>query len=106
MRIFLLGALLLLTQSPGVNFFSLNQDIEIGSLSSKEAEKTLHLVRDTGLNLYVRSVAQRLTRNSTLPPLKYQFRIVNSKDVNSLGFPGGTIYINRGLLELASNDDE
>jgi len=31
---------------------------------------------------------------------------VNSKEINSAGFPGGAIYINRGLLELAANDDE
>src|SRR4051812_24460784 len=106
MRIFLLGALLLLTQSRGVNFFSLSQDIEIGSVSSKEADKTLPLIRDAGLNLYVRTIGERLTRNSALPSLRYQFRIVNSKDVNSLGFPGGAIYVNRGLIELAANDDE
>ena len=31
---------------------------------------------------------------------------MNSKDVNSLGFPGGAIYIYRGLLDIAANDDE
>jgi beta-barrel assembly-enhancing protease len=106
MRIFLLGALLLLTQSRNINFFSLSQDIEIGSVSSKEAEKTLPLVRDSNLNLHLRGIGQRLIRNAALPSLQYQFRIVNSKDINSLGFPGGAIYVNRGLIELAVNDDE
>ena len=40
----LLGAFLLLQASTGVNFFSLKQDIEIGSEASKEAEQTLPLV--------------------------------------------------------------
>jgi predicted Zn-dependent protease len=47
-----------------------------------------------------------VTQNRSLPSFRYQFRIVNSKDINSAGFPGGAIYINRGLLELAANDDE
>jgi len=54
----------------------------------------------------VGDVGRRVTQNRSLPSFRYQFRIVNSKDINSAGFPGGAIYINRGLLELASNDDE
>ena len=34
-----LGALLLLTSSQSVNFFSLKQDVEIGSASEKEAKQ-------------------------------------------------------------------
>jgi len=102
----LLGALLLLTTGGSVNFFSLKQDIEIGSESAKEAEQSLPLVRDVAVDAYFRTVAQRLVQNPSLPALRYRFRIVNSKEVNSLGFPGGAIYIYRGLLQIASNDDE
>jgi hypothetical protein len=31
---------------------------------------------------------------------------VNFREINSLGFPGGAIYVNRGLIELCSDDDE
>ncbi len=103
MRNVLLGVLLLLTNGRSVNFFSLKQDIEIGSESSKEAEQSLPLVRD---DAYLRAIGQRLIQNRSIPALRYQFRIVNSRDVNSLGFPGGPIYIYRGLLQSASNDDE
>ena len=102
----LLGALLLLTTGGSVNFFSLQQDIEIGSESAKEAEQSLPLVRDVAVDAYFRTVAQRLVQNPSLPALRYRFRIVNSKEVNSLGFPGGAIYIYRGLLQIASSDDE
>jgi len=103
MRNVLLGVLLLLTNGRSVNFFSIKQDIEIGSESSKEAEQSLPLVRD---DAYLRAIGERLIQNRSIPALRYRFRIVNSKDVNSLGFPGGPIYIYRGLLQSASNDDE
>ena len=99
----LLGVLLLLTNGRSVNFFSLKQDIEIGLESSKEAEQLLPLVRD---DAYLRGIGERLIQNRSIPALRYRFRIVNSKDVNSLGFPGGPIYNYRGLLQSASNDDE
>ncbi len=101
----LLGALLLLTNGQSINFFSLKQDVEIGSESAKEAEQSLPLVRDVTLNGYFRAIGQRLTQNRP-PALQYRFRIVNSKEVNSLGFPGGAIYVYRGLLDMAANDDE
>jgi beta-barrel assembly-enhancing protease len=103
---FLLGALLLLTTGRSVNFFSLKQDIEIGEESSKEAERSLQLIKSVNVNQYVSTIGQRIVQNRTLPALKYHLQIVNSKDVNSLGFPGGAIYLYRGLVDLAANDDE
>src|SRR2546430_3272121 len=102
----LLGALLVLTNGGSVNVFSLKQDVELGSESAKEAEQSLALVRDLNIDGYFRGIGQRLSQNRTLPALKYRFQIVNSKEVNSLGFPGGAVYIYRGMLQMASNDDE
>jgi len=103
----LFGVLLLLAAGQSINFFSLKQDIEIGNESAKEAELSLALV-STGnfAHRHINAIGARITRSRSLPPIKYQIRIVNSKDINSVGFPGGAIYVNRGLLEVASNDDE
>lgn len=102
----LLGVLLLLTNGGSVNFFSLKQDIEIGSESAREVEQSLLFVRDATLESYFRTIGERLVQDHSLPALPYRFRIVNSKELNSLGFPGGTIYIYRGLIQIASSDDE
>ena len=102
-----LSTLLLFGASQSINFFSLKQDIEIGSESAKEAAVSLSFVANSSFaQRYVSSIAGRVSQNRSLPPLKYQLRIINSKDINSVGFPGGTIYLDRGLLEIASNDDE
>ena len=104
MTIFLLGAFLLLTNGQGINFFSSKEDVQIGAEAAKAADQSLPFVRDT--TGYFRIVGQRVTRSRSLPALQYRFRIVNSKEINSLGFPGGAIYVNRGLIDIASNDDE
>src|SRR5262245_8106480 len=104
-----LGMMLFLLAAGGqsINVFSLKEDIEIGSESAKEAERSLSLISTTSAaHRYVSNTGTRVSQNRSIPNLKYQVRIVNSKDVNSLGFPGGAIYINRGLLEMAANDDE
>lgn len=118
MRIFLLGALLFLTtgqvQTPpppalvtnGINFFSVKQDLEIGLELSREAERVLPLVRDAGTNRYLYYIGQRLRRNPTEAAVSFRIRTVNSREVNSVAFPGGAIYINRGLIEITANEDE
>jgi Zn-dependent protease with chaperone function len=95
------------SQAPGINFFSPEQDIEIGAESAREAEKSLPLVRDSGIVAnYVRTIGGRLARHSSATPLQFRFRVVNSEAIDSFTFPGGVIFINRGLIELTENQDE
>src|SRR5215469_13526682 len=89
---------------PGINFFSRQQDIDIGTESALEAEEQLTLVQDARLNLYLRAIAQRLILGSALNASRFQFHIVNSDDVDSLAFPNGSIYIYRGLLAITADD--
>ncbi|MBI4473840.1 MAG: M48 family metalloprotease, partial [Acidobacteria bacterium] len=111
MNLLLWGAFWLLfvqqpTTSSGINFFSPEQDIQIGAEASAEAEKTLPLVRDASLVRYIRAIGRRVVANSSLPKLQYRFQIVNSREVNSIGLPGGAVYVNRGLIEMASSEGE
>src|SRR6266516_382887 len=106
MRILLVGLVLLLTTGQGINFFSPQQDVEIGSEASREAELTFQIIREANLNRYFQVIGQRLVQSPPAGGVPYRFRIVNSKEINSLGFPGGAIYVNRGLIEAAENEDE
>src|SRR5262245_60075267 len=118
MRIFLLGVFLLLAKSAqaqtptpaplssGINFFSVKQDDEIGVELSREAERVLPLVRDGNTTRYAYYMGQRLRRSLSEISVPFRIRIVNSREVNSVAFPGGVIYVNRGLIELISNEDE
>src|SRR5215472_17506124 len=96
----------LTTPTPGINFFSPQQDIDIGNESSLEAEKQLSLVQDVRLNQYVRTIAQRVLSGSAPALNRFQFHIVNSNEGHSLAFPNGAIYLFRGLLGMTSNDAE
>jgi beta-barrel assembly-enhancing protease len=121
MNIFLLGALLFLTEGQthpqipttppaattgGINFFSVKQDDEIGVELSKEAERVLPLIREPGINRNLYAIGQRLRRTLPSPAFPLRVRVVNAHAVNSVAFPGGTIYVNRGLIELTTNEDE
>jgi Zn-dependent protease with chaperone function len=110
MNQFLVYGLLLLTfqqqEPPSYNIFSLEQDVEIGLESAKEADRNLPLVRDASVNEFLREIGARLARNSPAPTLRYRFRIVNSREGDAVTFPGGAIYIDRQLIELAGDEQE
>ncbi len=43
---------------------------------------------------------------SEIYQFKYQFKVVEDKDVNAFSLPGGYIYVNTGLLDMVASDDE
>ena len=106
-----MGLLLLqaLAQQPpksGINLFSLQQDIAIGAESAREADRSLPLVQDPMINGYLNSIGVELAGSSPLHSLHYTFHIVNQPEANAETFPGGYIYLDRGLIELTANEHE
>jgi Zn-dependent protease with chaperone function len=91
---------------PGFNLFSVQQDIELGRQASAQAERELPVMRDASLERYLNEVTQRLVRVSPGAKFPYRVRAVDSSDINAFTFPGGFIYVNRGLLAATRNESE
>ena len=91
---------------PGFNLFSVQQDIEIGRQASAKAERELPVMRDASLERYLNSVAQRIVAQAPGARYPYRVRAVDSSDINAFTFPGGFIYVNRGLLIATRNESE
>ena len=91
---------------PGFNLFSVQQDIEVGRQASAQAERELPVIRDASLERYLNEVAQRLVAVSPGARFPYRVRAVDSSDINAFTFPGGFIYVNRGLLAATRNEGE
>jgi Zn-dependent protease with chaperone function len=90
----------------GFNLFSAEQDVEVGRQSAAAAEQQLPILRDAVVQNYVNRIGQNLARNAGGPNFQYQFRVVNSSDINAFALPGGFIYVNRGVLDNARNEGE
>ena len=50
--------------------------------------------------------AVRLLRHAPQRPFEYEFKILDQTVPNAFALPGGKIYVSRGLLSLASSEDE
>jgi len=90
----------------GINFFSKQQDIQLGQEESQEVRKKFPVYRDAWVQQYVRGVGQRLAatgpaRESGFP---FTFTVLDNKQVNAFALPGGPMYILTGLLQTVDNE--
>ena len=54
----------------------------------------------------VAKIFERVKKNIKRKNIKYRFRIVKDKEVNAFAIVGGMVYLNTGLLDYISSDDE
>src|SRR5712692_3956025 len=79
---------------PGMNLFSLSQDVELGRHAAAEVEQHYPLLKDAEANAYIENLGNRLAKNTKMTELPWQFKMANSADVNAFALPGGFVYVN------------
>jgi predicted Zn-dependent protease len=89
-----------------VNFFSVQQDVEIGRRAASDAERQLPILRDRAVEGYVDAIVRRLAASAPGPRFPYQAKVVDAADLNAFALPGGYVYVNRGLIEGVRSEGE
>ncbi|HEU0077593.1 MAG TPA: M48 family metallopeptidase [Longimicrobiaceae bacterium] len=82
------------------------QEVEIGRQNAAQVNQQLPIVRDAAVNQYINELGRSIARGADPRGIPYTFQVVNSNVVNAFALPGGYIYINRGVIERASNASE
>jgi len=90
----------------GMNFFSPQQDVELGQKVAQDAERQLAMLNRPQVDDYLNRLGRRLAANAPGEKHPYQFKCVNDSTINAFALPGGFLYINRGTIEAASNEAE
>jgi Zn-dependent protease with chaperone function len=62
-------------------------------------------VEDKAIHEYVRSVAERVAKNSDLK-VPLHIEVLQSREINAFALPGGYLFIERGLLEAADDESQ
>ncbi len=92
------------------NNFPLSEDVKIGREGADEQERKSPMISDQVISRYIQSVYDRLV--ASVPAefqrrdFHYTVKLVNSAGLNAFALPGGSIFVNRGLIEAAANEDE
>ncbi|HKY27865.1 MAG TPA: M48 family metallopeptidase [Pyrinomonadaceae bacterium] len=87
---------------PGMNLFSLRDDVEIGRRSASQIERQYRSYNDPRVSRIGRQLAAR----SSMPNLPWRFRVIDRADANAFALPGGYIYVTSGMLRRTRNDSE
>jgi beta-barrel assembly-enhancing protease len=85
---------------------STQQEVQMGQEEAQQVNAQLPMVQDAVINSYVNSLGNRIAKLTSRSDLQWQFQVVNSDVVNAFALPGGFVYVNRGVLERASNMSE
>src|SRR3984957_8307580 len=89
----------------GLNFYSLEHEIQLGKQLSQEVEKQAKFINDPVVNEYVNRVGQNLVRNSDAQ-VPFTIKVIDSDVVNAFALPGGFFYVNSGLILHADEESE
>ena len=91
---------------PGWNMFSPQQDVQVGRENAAQVDKELPLLQDATVERYVNELGRRLSAYTPNNREEYvwQFKVVNSPDINAFALPGGFIYVNRATIEAAQDE--
>jgi predicted Zn-dependent protease len=81
-------------------------DRDAGREAAKGVEAQIGLLGDAGLDAYIQGIGDKLLRAIPNRPFAYQFRVVDQVEPNAFALPGGHIFVSRGLLALANDEDE
>lgn len=91
---------------PGYNFYSTQDDVQVGKENSAQIDRQLPLLKDPEGLIYLNGLGKRLAALAPGNHSEYawQFKIVNSNEINAFALPGGYIYVNRGVFDAAENE--
>lgn len=85
---------------------SQQQEVELGASTAAQVSAELPLIRDAAVVNYITTLGTQLAAVTDSRGLAWHFTVVDSKEINAFAVPGGWVYVNRGLIERATNMSE
>lgn len=89
-----------------ITLISVPQEIAIGREANAQVRKDVPELTDRQVTTYVRAVARRLVGVAPGPKYPYSFAVANYREINAFALPGGPVWINRGVLQTATNESQ
>src|ERR1044071_7633022 len=88
-----------------LNFYSVEKELALGKQLAEEVARQSKLNQDPLIGEYVNRMGQNLVRNSDAK-WPFTFRVVEDDVPNAFALPGGFVFVNTGLIKLASEEAE
>ncbi|MEM9543848.1 MAG: M48 family metallopeptidase [Cyanobacteria bacterium P01_E01_bin.42] len=87
------------------------QEVSLGrqineQITAQLARQGTPILKEPALTNYVEQIGKRLVPHGDRPDIPYTFQVVADPAVNAFATMGGFVYVNLGLMALASNEAE
>jgi beta-barrel assembly-enhancing protease len=79
-------------------------ELQMGKDAAKQIEAKYRVSTDTQLTAQIQRIGRKIAAKSSRPNIQWQFKILESKDVNALSVPG-YVYVYKGLIDFANGDE-
>jgi predicted Zn-dependent protease len=89
-----------------VVFMSPAREAALGREAAQQVAEEMGLIDDPALVTWVAGIGERVAAHSPRKDVRFQFQVASMPETNAFALPGGYIYVSRGLLALARDEDE
>lgn len=87
-------------------FIPEGQEIAVGQGMAEQVEQTEKILDDIVWQNYINEVGQKIVNVCDRQKLNYQFKVIESDQINAFAAPGGFVYFYTGLLKKMDNEAE
>ena len=88
----------------GLNFFSKQQDVQLGQEAATEVRKQVIVVQNQFLQDYIQRIGKRLAAQPEAGDWPFNFTVILDPNINAFALPGGPMFVNSGTIVHADNE--
>jgi predicted Zn-dependent protease len=81
-------------------------DVRAGREGAGQVAAQIGVLDDPALKAYLNDIGRKLLRGVPNRGFDFEFSVVDQMEPNAFALPGGFIFVSRGLLLLANNEDQ
>jgi hypothetical protein len=91
--------------TPCKNDYSPEQQIELGNKAAQQVYAEMPVLpASSPITRYVQNLGKKLAAQAPGYRWPYNFHVANVAEINAFALPGGTIFVNLGTIQAASNE--
>ena len=95
---------------PPKNRYKPEDDVKLGREAAAEVRKQYPVIDSGEINTYLTRLGRELVAQAppdlNRPEFEYSFTAVNLKEINAFALPGGPMFVNRGMVDAATNEGQ
>ncbi len=87
-------------------FYTTDKEVAMGKAIDRQVLTQYKLTEDSLVQKRVEDIGQKIAAVCDRKDIDYHFKVLEDDEINAVSLPGGFVYVNSGLIEKVSSDDE